>query len=96
MKNINDHSNTVSKALIVWQHTNIVDIINEWNVPLSKWPSDLDNAYNIVFQLNFADDSSPTLSYNCFDFETNEILCSSAVTTWLQSYQTFPVKLKVE
>lgn len=97
VSDITDAAADVQRALIVWQHTEIVSIINAWNVPLTKWPTDLDLQFDIVFRLSFATDtdSHPTLAYNCYDYQRNVLSCSEAVKQWLQPYATFDVTLPV-
>lgn len=93
---INAAASTVDNALVVWKHTEVSNMINLWNVPLTKWPSDLD-VFDVVFRLNFTSNSDkhPTLAYNCYDYENNQMACSTGVQAWLKDYPTFDVALPV-
>jgi hypothetical protein len=95
VKDINSDADKISHGLIVWKHTEIPTIINQWNVPLASWPADADGHYDIIFRLNFTSnsDKNPKLSYNCFDFQKNVFACSSEVTQWLKDYDLFTVPL---
>ncbi len=97
VKDITAQAADVQRALIVWKHTEIVDIVNAWNVPVTKWPDTLDYSFDIVFQLNFASDTdkNPTMAYNCYDYENNQMACDDAVKEWLKDYPTFDVALPV-
>lgn len=97
VSDITKAAKTVENALVVWKHSEIVNMINLWNVPLTPWPTTLDERFDLVFQLTFASntDTNPTLSYNCFDFQNNVLQCDAAVQEWLQSYPTFSVVLPV-
>lgn len=89
------YDGSVNKALIVWSHDEIVEILNEYNVDISAWPDDIVTDYSIIFELQFTGDSdkNPSMSYNCYDYKNNVMSCQSGVHQWLKDYPLFNVTL---
>jgi hypothetical protein len=92
VQDINHNKKKIENALVVWQHSEMVDMVNDWGVSLSSWPENLDDIYNLIFKLDFTSDP-PSLSYNCYDFQHDVMQCDDRVTAWLSGYPVFPVNL---
>jgi hypothetical protein len=70
-------------VIIVWEHDEIIDIINYIGIDLEKWPNDIDG-YNLVFMVNI---DSNKLYYDCYNFEDNNIICDKKTNNWLKKYE---------
>lgn len=77
------HRRDVTDALIIWEHTEILDMIRRFNIKIRKWPNK--HIYDIVFLLDI---KSNKLFYECFDYLTNNTKCPSKVDLWLENTAT--------
>ena len=73
----------ITDAVIVWEHTEIVDMIRRFNIKITKWPNK--HIYDIVFLLDI---TTNKLFYECFDYLTNNTKCPSKVDVWLENTAT--------
>ena len=71
-----------SETLVVWEHKQIPDIINELGVKLSSWPDNLDDVYNLVFRVS----NGGSLEYTCYNYDDGSDKCDNGVDAWLQKY----------
>ena len=74
------NNSEISDAIIIWEHTEIVQIIREFGIKISRWRNKQVNEYNIVFLINI---NTKQLYYDCFDFISNNTLCSKNTELWL-------------
>jgi len=70
-------------SLIVWEHTEIIKIIKDFGIKITKWHNKRINEYNIVFLIDI---KKKQLYYDCFDFINNKTSCSKNVNLWLNKY----------
>jgi hypothetical protein len=79
-RNINNND-----IIVVWEHSEIVDIINYFGINLDKWPNIIDDEYSIVFMF---DVDHNKLYYDCYQWEAEYVDCSNDVNNWLKKYKT--------
>ena len=73
-------------VILVWSHTEIIDLLRTMGISIKKWKRHLRKEYNIVFLF---DVKQKTLSYDCFQFDgdlKNQNLCNSKTSEWLQDF----------
>lgn len=70
-------------VIVVWEHSEIIDIINYFGINVNKWPNNLDDEYNIVFMI---DVDSSKLYYDCYQWEADYTYCSNDIIKWLNKY----------
>lgn len=68
-KYIQSHINDI---IISWESTDINNIINHLGVPLSEWPSSLDDVYDVVFLFDIKEHQ---LYYDCYNFLEDNNYC---------------------
>jgi hypothetical protein len=73
----------ISDAIIIWEHQEMVKMINLFGISITKWKHKLRNEYNIIFLI---DVKTKQLYYDCFDFVSNVTECSSSVDKWLDGF----------
>jgi len=79
---------TSEQILVVWEHTEIVDMIRAYGIDMPKWRNHFNDLYNIVFHLEFDAKNTPTkFTYDLYDFRTNRGSHSREVDEWLRSTQ---------
>ena len=78
-----------SESLVVWEHKQIPDIINELGVKLSAWPDNLDYVYNLVFRVS---NGGGLLEYTCYNYDDGSDKCDKGVDSWLKNYASKMVK----
>jgi hypothetical protein len=74
----------ITDVIIVWEHTEIIEIIRHFDIKIKKWRNKHIDEYNIVFLIDIA---TKQLYYDCFDFITNNAICSNKVYKWLHNFQ---------
>jgi hypothetical protein len=79
----NAYKQEYNDVIIVWEHDEIIDIINYIGIDLKKWPNDIEG-YNIVFMIDI---DSNKLYYDCYNFENNNIVCDKKTNDWLKKYE---------
>jgi len=81
-----DTTNTIKNndIIIVWEHTEIVDMINYIGIDIEKWPDDANHEYNVVFMIDMND--QPTLYYDCYNWENRDTICSPVIDKWLKKH----------
>jgi len=74
---------SINHMILVLEHNDIVDLINKFNLnkSLTKWTKSYDNHYDIVFKIN-----KNTLTYDCYDYHTNNTSCPNEINKWLINY----------
>lgn len=73
----------ITDAIIVWEHTEILDMIRRFHIKIRKWPNKY--IYDLVFLLDI---TSNKLFYECFDYLTNNTKCTYKVDLWLKNTAT--------
>jgi ABC-type antimicrobial peptide transport system permease subunit len=77
------HNIPNNDVIIVWEHKEIVDMINYIGIDLDKWPDEANEEYNVVFMINI---HQPTLYYECYNWENRDKTCSPSIDKWLKKY----------
>jgi hypothetical protein len=80
---INTIKNKYKEIILIWEHTEIIEIIQKFNIDIDKWHKKYKNNYDIVFMIDI---ENKKLSYGCFDFETNNKDCSQNIDEWLGKF----------
>jgi hypothetical protein len=81
VEHIRNHRDA-KEVLVVWEHKEIVHLIREFGIPLSKWRNRFENEYTLVFMV---DVKTKQLYYDCFDFLEREKGCSPGIRDWLKT-----------
>jgi len=82
--NINNITN-YTDIIIVWEHQEIVDIINYFNIKIDKWPHKLEDNYDIIFMIDL---QTNKLYYDFFDYKNNIIIHNQNIDNWLTNIST--------
>lgn len=85
----------IHDTIIVWEHTEIIEFIRYLNFPIGDWTID---DYSLVFLIQSSNPTNSTtpsfsLSYDCYDFVTNQSKCSKNIQSWLHRYPTISSSL---
>ena len=91
LKNIFKNDDILTDIVLVWEHKEIVKIINEFGIHLSKWGNKYMDEYSIVFLI---DVRTKQLYYDCFDFVNNKTDCSEDIELWLNNFQKINILYK--
>jgi len=83
VKSLDDISN--KQVIIVWEHKEIVDIINYIGIKLDEWPKDAADEYNVVFMIDI---NKNQLYYDCYNWEDDDVKCSNVINDWLYKYES--------
>uniref|UniRef100_A0A6C0ERF9 Uncharacterized protein n=1 Tax=viral metagenome TaxID=1070528 RepID=A0A6C0ERF9_9ZZZZ len=83
IKYINKNVN-VNDAIVVWEHNELIEIIREYNIDISKWRKRNNDEYTIVFLI---DVKTRQLYYDCYDFIKNTTSCSNKINKWLTKFK---------
>ena len=91
LKNILKNDDILTDIILVWEHKEIVRIINEFGIHLTKWRNKYIDEYSIVFLI---DVKTKQLYYDCFDFINNATNCSQEIKLWLTNFQKIDILYK--
>jgi len=72
-----------SDIILVWEHKEMIDLIQSFDIKISKWKNKYRDHYDLLFMIDIKNNA---LFYDCFDFETFTTGCSKTIDTWLQDY----------
>jgi hypothetical protein len=64
-KEKNKEKDDTTDAIIVWEHNEMIDIIQHFGIKIDKWKNE--NIYDIVFMMDVT--KKPRLFYDCFSLE---------------------------
>jgi len=78
-------SSNSNEAIVVWEHNEIVNIINKLGISLSDWPDSASEEYNVVFMVDY---NKQRLYYECYNFIDGTNTCSDQINSWLQKYDS--------
>jgi len=82
-----DRNTEWEDVIIVWEHTEIIEIIRSLGISISKWKKRWRKEYSIVFLIEWDEPRRKyTLQYQCFDFQRNRLECSLDIQKWLGSF----------
>jgi len=76
-------SGSENEAIVVWEHKEIVNIINRLGIALSDWPDSASEEYNVVFMVDY---NKQRLYYDCYNFIDGTNKCSDQISSWLKNY----------
>jgi len=83
LKHIIYKNDKYTDVILIWEHKEIIDIIRNFGIQISKWLHKYENFYNIVFMVDI---KHHILFYNCYDFMVLSKECPSQINTWLDKY----------
>lgn len=78
-------SSDFNEDIIVWEHKEIVNIINRLGIGLSDWPDSASEEYNVVFMVDY---NKQRLYYDCYNFIDGTHSCSDQISSWLKKYDS--------
>ena len=73
-----------SDIIIVWEHKEISDLIQKFDIKISKWKNIYRDHYDLLFMIDIENNE---LFYDCFDYKTLTTGCSKKIDEWLRDYK---------
>jgi len=84
LKSVFETEISYSDIILVWEHKEIIDLIQSFDIKISKWKNKYHDNYDLLFMIDIKNNE---LFYDCFNFEFFKIGCSKTIDNWLQDYK---------
>jgi len=76
---------TLQNIIVVWEHNEIIQMIRDYGVDISKWRNRFNNHYDIVFHL-VIQNKKVDFTYDLYDFANNMVGHKREVDAWLDPH----------